>query len=334
MSLPPPWSGSFGRPDTTALTGLPLPGIFKNRLREKRWCYAGIVAPGLFFGTAIVHLGYITSAFCFAFDRAGKTMAEKTFVRLPTGQTRYDRNPETGTCRFRARGNRIDISGNLATGKSISVDVDAGNTLLKARISLSACRDSIAPMHFPMDIGQGRNAFTTKAAGIPAKGSVRIGQREIRLDPENSFALFDWTHGAYPRKTFWNWACGAGSARETTGGGTKEVVGFNLSRGVYENGTLENTLWTGGRPEAVGTVVFEYDAVRPMAPWKINSRDGKIRLVFLPEGMRRANDDFGIVASRFIQPCGRFEGEVTTADGRTFILENTGGVAEAHDARW
>ncbi len=333
MSLPAPWSGSFGHQDTSVITGLPLPGLLKNAFREKRWCYAGIVSPELFFGAAVVHLGYVTSTFCFGFDRTEGKMVEHDYVRPPLGQVRYDLNPETGTCWFKTSGNRVELSGDSGN-KNLAVNVGSGSNALTADVDISAGQTGFAPMHFPMDMGEGKTAFTAKAAGMTAGGSVQIGDKEIILHPENSFALFDWTHGAYHRQTFWNWTCGAGQAREKTDNGTTAKIGFNFSRGVYENGTLENTLWIDGQPEPVDEMTYDYDAKNPLEPWDIASKDEKIRLKFFPEGMRQANDNFIILASKFIQPCGRFEGEVTTRSGKTFVLENTGGVVEEHYAKW
>lgn len=331
MSLALPWSGPFNRKDTSDLTGLPLTGKIQNMFREKRWCYAGIISPDIFFGTAIVHLGYAASGFCFCFDRKTGKMIEYTGVCLPLGRVRYDRNPETGICRFDLPGKFIEISGNLLQTKRLKVDLK--KISLAADIAFSVGDTRVFPMHFPMDMGDGKTAFTTKAAGLGAQGVVQIGDREITLAPDNSFAIFDWTHGAYHRQTFWNWACGAGWARKS-GSGSRAVVGFNFSRGVYENRRLENTLWIDGVPEPVGDMNFSYDPQKPLAPWKIQSKNRMIDLTFFPEGMRRADDNFLVLVSRFIQPCGRFEGRITTESGGTLVVEDTGGVVEEHYAKW
>ncbi|WDP89626.1 MAG: DUF2804 domain-containing protein [Desulfobacter sp.] len=328
MKLDSPWSGPFNLENTSIITGLPLAGRFRNLFREKRWCYAGIVSPDIFFGAAVVHLGYAASGFCFAFDRETGKMEEFTKVCLPTGRIRYDRHPETGICRYTGRNARIEFSGNLTAYKQIRADLPG----LGADIEFSG--SGFAPMHFPMDMGGGKTAFTTKAAGPAASGSIRLGSKTIHLDPETSFTLYDWTHGAYHRQTFWNWACGAGRAKDNTDPSAAPMVGFNFSRGVYEGDRLENTLWIDGIPEPVGRMDYAYDAANPMAPWQVSSEDGRIDLKFHPEGIRRADDNFFLLASRFIQPCGRFDGDIRTLSGRHLTLENAGGVVEEHYAKW
>ncbi|MCK5695336.1 MAG: DUF2804 family protein, partial [Desulfobacula sp.] len=93
---------------------------------------------------------------------------------------------------------------------------------------------------------------------------------------ENTFAVFDWTNGFYPRRTFWNWACGAGFADDET------QIGFNFSSGVYENGLLENTVWINGTPLKQGEITFTYDSKKPEIPWQIKSKDDFINLRFMP----------------------------------------------------
>ena len=337
MTLPPAWSGPFSGPislrDTSPLTGLPLKNPLKNRFREKRWCYAGLVSPDLFFGAAVVHLGYITSAFAFGFDRRTGRMTEQTLTWPPMGHARYDRHPERGTCRFKGFGRHIEIR-SLARGFGKKIVVRLPKSSIRADLTLEAPDAGFSPMHFPMDMGRGKRAFTAKAAGLAVHGSVSLDGKSFSLTPDRAAGLVDWTHGAYPRITFWNWACGAGRGICDAGGVAPVSVGFNFSSGVYENGRLENTLWVDGRPEPVQDVRFTYDPDNTDAPWLITSADNRIDLTFFPEGARSADDNFGLVASRFIQPCGRFEGKITTRDGRRLTLASAGGVVEEHHAKW
>ena len=172
------------------------------------------------------------------------------------------------------------------------------------------------------------SAFTSKTAGLKAQGKIIVNKKKFDLTPENTFAIFDWTNGFYPRETRWNWACGAGIASDGT------PVGFNFSSGVYENGLLENIVWINGTPLQQGDILFDYDAKNPEHPWHIKSKDGRVNLKFTPEGMRRANDNLGVIKSKFIQPCGSFEGSIKTRDNLCLHLLSVGGVVEEHFAKW
>ena len=207
---------------------------------------------------------------------------------------------------------------------------NTGGQTITADLTLAPPDTGFSPMHFPMDMGPGKQAFTTKAAGLTGRGYVTLNKKPFFLAAKETYGLYDWTHGAYPRNTFWNWACGAGTAQDLNG--QPVSLGFNFSKGVYENGRRENTLWIDGRPEPVPKIDFTYHS--PKAPWQITSADNRVALTFFPEGARSANDNFILVASRFTQPCGRFEGEITALDGRRFSLASGSGVVEEHHAKW
>ncbi|MCP4718875.1 MAG: DUF2804 domain-containing protein [Desulfobacteraceae bacterium] len=328
------WSGKFKYPDTTGLVNLPVSGFSLtpfslNCFQEKRWCYAGVIHKDIIFGCAVVHLGYLTSAFCFGFDRKTRQMVEHTVVWPPLGQVCFDRNPETGTCRFKVPGKFLEISSGPGLGtKKIEANFRFSGQSIQADIDILPPSSGIDPMHFFMPMDEDAHALTTKIAGLRARGQIRLNGMAYDLEPDESHVLFDWTHGAYPRQTFWNWACGAGGSREGAS------LGFNFSSGVYENGILENIIWINGCPEPVDRVDFSYDAVNPDKPWKIKSRDNRINLLFTPEGIRKANDNFGIIKSRFIQPCGKFSGSIKSRTGDDFILDELGGVVEEHFAKW
>jgi hypothetical protein len=323
------WSGPFHHPDTRALLNLNLSFFSPDRFREKRWCYVGIIHPDLIFGCAVIHLGYMAGAFAFGFDRKASRMIEHAPVFFPLGQVSFDRNPDHGVASYQSLRGRLCLTQGRPQGrKTVQANFFLPGRSLKADIDITDPEGGLLPMHFHMPMEKGRSAFTTKAAGLTAKGSIRLNGKAFDLDPGHTFAVFDWTDGFYPRRTSWNWACGAGLA----GDGTR--IGFNFSSGVYEKGLLENTLWINGKPEKTGEVVFVYDPENPSLPWRIRSRDRLIDLTFTPEGIRRAHDDLLILKSFFIQPCGSFEGSVRTKDGLTVRFSGLGGVVEEHHATW
>ncbi|MBU1344896.1 MAG: DUF2804 domain-containing protein [Proteobacteria bacterium] len=323
------WSGEFNHPDTRGLLNLQDDCLSFKRFREKRWCYMGIIHPDIIFGCAVIHLGYIASAFAFGFDRQQKKMIQHSQVFVPLGQVRYDQNPETGVCSYKGLWNRLILTHDKNKGKKkIHARFYRPGRSLSADLDVIEPDGGISPMNFLMLMKDNRSAFTTKIAGLKARGQITLHKKCFDLASENTFAVFDWTHGFYPRKTSWNWACGAGFADD----GTR--VGFNFSSGVYENGLLENTVWINGTPFKTGDIIFTYDPSNPENSWQIKTKDDLINLKFKPEGIRRANDNLGIIKSRFIQPCGSFEGSIQTMGKIILHLSCVGGVVEEHFAKW
>ncbi len=323
------WSGRFNLPDTKGLLQLNASFFSLDRFREKRWCYMGIIHPDVIFGCAVVHLGYIASAFVFGFDRKTSQMIEHAPVFFPLGQVLFDRNPDHGVTSYQSLRGRLCLTHDQAIHKkTIRANFYLPGRSIKADIEVTEPDGGFLPMHFLTPMENKKPAYTTKAAGLKAKGKIILNRTSFDLHPENTFALFDWTNGFYPRHTFWNWACGAGVSHD----GTK--IGFNFSSGVYENGLLENTVWINGNPEKIGEMTFIYDPQKPFLPWKIKSRDGSVNLTFKPEGIRKANDDLFIIKSRFIQSCGSFEGSIKTGEASPIHFSNVGGVVEEHHAKW
>lgn len=256
-------------------------------------------------------------------------MTEHTAVFPPLGQARYDRNPESGICSYRSPAGHLHIHHGLPSGATrISTNFRLSGKSLKASVELMLPDTGLSPMHFLMPMESQQRAFTTKAAGLDAVGEILLDDRQYNLRRPDTFSVLDWTNGFYPRKTSWNWACGAGQAED----GTR--IGFNFSTGVYKYGVEENSVWINGVPHPTGPVDFIYDSANPRRPWRVTGKNGSVQLVFQPEGIRRANDNFGVVKSRFIQPCGRYSGTIRIGSGRTAAIRHISGVAEEHFAKW
>ncbi|RLC24264.1 MAG: hypothetical protein DRH93_05065 [Deltaproteobacteria bacterium] len=323
------WSGDFNHPDTKGLLKLNSPSFSLERFKEKRWCYMGIIHPDIIFGCAVIHLGYISSAFAFGFDRQQQKMTNHSLVFPPPRQVRCDQNPENGICSYKSFRGRLILTHNKKPAPSkIKASFYLPGKSLKADIEVIEPENGISPMHFLMPMENSRQAFTSKTAGLKARGKIIINKKTFDLSSKNTFVVFDWTHGFYPRQTFWNWACGAGFADDGT------QIGFNFSSGVYENGFLENIVWVNGAPLKHSEITFTYDSKKPGHPWQIKSKDDLINLSFNPEGIRSANDNLGFIKSKFIQPCGSFEGSIKTKDNHSFHLSSVGGVVEEHFAKW
>ena len=135
--------------------------------------------------------------------------------------------------------------------------------------------------------------------------------------------MVDFTLGYPPRRTFWNWAAGNGSAGESR-------IGFNLV--AHFNAGLENALWIDGRIVALAQATFAYDPKLLEQPWRVSTEDGVLEALFEPEGQRAENIQAMVLGSKFVQLFGRFTGSVKV-DG---VRQNftAFGVVEEHHALW
>ncbi|MBF0224981.1 MAG: DUF2804 domain-containing protein [Desulfobacterales bacterium] len=300
-----------------------------QQFREKRWSYLGILNPRVILGCAVIHLGYVASAFIFAFDRQDKRMLEHTMILPPISQVRFDRHPDQGICSFSSLRTKIIMSHDINSGvRRLNTNMFLIRNPIKTQIVVSDSPEFFSPLQVIIPMENGKVVFTNKEAGLHAEGSITMGNKTFELKPEETWAIFDWTDGFFNRNTFWNWACGAGRSSD----GTR--IGFNFSAGVYENGVLENVIWIDGEPITISEVKFIYDNKNPMTTWRVQSVDGNVNLQFEPEGIRSANDNIGIMASRFMQPCGNFSGIIKNKEGQILNLTSVAGVVEEHYAKW
>ncbi len=290
-----------------------------SRFRLKEWCYQSIATPEVFIAFAIVQLGYVAQAFVYVIDR--KTLVRhQAEVMSPLGRG-LQMAPSSigGTSRFRSA--RLDIE----TGFERTLQ-----TRLSAALSGEACTaefqlypDDALALLFPL--GEGRAAYTHKAAGLRVQGFLRLGARDFDLS--TGLATLDWTRSHALRHTRWNWASFVGN---TLSG---KRFGLNLSAHVYDDAqgnSLENAVWLDGRVFCLSGVRFEVPT-RTTDVWRIVSRDGsgEVDLTVHPSGERQSRLDLKLIRSLFTQPYGHATGSV-----RGERVDGVVGVVEDHDALW
>ena len=306
------------------------PSLFSlKRFREKRWCYLGVINEQCISGTALVHLGYACNAFTFVYDRKEKQLIETGFVLPPTGALYFDRDPDDGNCTLQHKGEQISMLHRCSEGKRL-LDIHVGENSKRAiRAELLIEEDLHSkPLQFFTPMQNGKTVFTQKIAGLKASGSISTANKTFIFEKENSFAIFDWTNGFHNRITEWNWASAGGISE------CGKRIGLNFSSGVYTSGYGENVIWFDGEPELQEEIIFDYDAKNPLKPWLISNKSKTLSLTFTPENKRQSKDNFGIIASSFIQPVGSFSGYITSRAGEKISVHNLGGVVEEHYAKW
>jgi Protein of unknown function (DUF2804) len=162
---------------------------------------------------------------------------------------------------------------------------------------------------------RGNYVWTRKQAGVPVRGSVRIDDREHRVDGE---AFVDDSAGYYPRHTVWKWSAGLG--RDEHG----ERVGWNLVTGVHDSPqNSERTVWVDGEAREVGPVSFADD----LSGVEFTEGGG---LRFDEWSAREERQNMLLLRSTYRQPFGAFEGALP---GGVRLAEGYG-VMEEHDVYW
>jgi hypothetical protein len=107
-----------------------------------------------------------------------------------------------------------------------------------------------------------------------------------------------------------------------------------VSWGVNETGWSENCLWLDGERHMLAQVQFSFDRDNPASRWRITAADATVELEFTPAGCFSEDVDAIVLASRFRQFFGRFDGYVKTADGRRIEIDAMWGFVEDHYSRW
>jgi hypothetical protein len=282
----------------------PPRSLLTKRLVEKKWVYALVTTPEVMAAFAIVDAGYLASGFCAVFDRGSRRLLVDQNQVLPS--ICVDVSDKPGSARLIGPG--IDARINPETFKATwgAAAVDLRFDLTRAPPPMTA----VAPIGEP-----GKFNLTQKTVLVPVEGEIRAGNARFSLT--GGHAGLDYTHGLLARQTAWRWAFGMGGR-----------VAFNFSEGFLQ-GQGENVAWVDGEPHATGPVRFEFSGTEPLSAWRIRSEDGRVDLVFRPEGYRAQTVDLMVILSKYVQPFGMFSGKVHGVD-----VKDVAGVTEDHVARW
>lgn len=233
-----------------------------------------------------------------------------------------DRPDEGADARFTWPG--LNIRASRKRGSDLyAITARVGDLTLDAELDT---KGAPTPLTLVAPVTGGTVNVTQKWAQLPARGTVRIGDRSYSLD--GGFGGFDYTNGLLARHTAWRWAFAAG--RDAGDGG----VAFNLVSGINDtDAASENVVWVDGMAVPVGRIDFQFDAAATSSPWRIASDDGIVDLVFEPIGEHREHRDLGFARSHFVQVLGTFRGTIN-ALGRSRRMSMVAGVTEDQDVLW
>jgi hypothetical protein len=257
--------------------------LLRGRRFLKRWRWVGAFAPVVIVFAAVVQVGPSSVTFWGVWDRERRRLWERTRRGFP-GRRRE----------VVMRDRLVSVR---AGGVEFEIELHQGN-----------------PIECMCPNGEGAYTWTRKAAGMPARGEVRIGRRTRELE---GLGVEDDSAGYHARYTSWKWSAGVGTLADG------RSLGWNLVRGINDPPVnSERAIWVAGEPIEPGPVEFQgLDSVH---------FEDESRLDFSAETERTHHESVPLLArSDYEAPFGSFRGSLNGLP-----VEGALGVMEAHDAVW
>ena len=172
--------------------------------------------------------------------------------------------------------------------------------------------------------------YAEKLVCLPAKGSFRIGDRQVDFSSENhSWGGLDWTRAVFPYRNHWKWCTGAGIVEG-------KAVGFNIDYG-FGTESSKSMIFVEGKGHHLDEVFYQHDSKHLDAPLSITSPDGRVNLTLNPIYVEKAGVDLGILAMKGISTYGHFAGTLTLDDGKVITIKESDhlfGWAEEFIQKW
>jgi hypothetical protein len=287
-------------------------------LRKKRWDYWCVATDECFFALTIADVDYARVAAATCIDVKRSAIVERA-AAAPVA--RGIAMPDT------VRGASIDVRSPRLRARVVEHGDETRLVVehrdLSAEIAVSRPRDHES-VNVVVPWSASRFQFTSKHVALPARGRVVARGRTFDID---AFACLDYGRGAWPYRTRWNWAAGAGVC-------DGRVVGMNLG-GAWTDGTgaTENGVVVDGRLHKIHEdTAFAYDRRDVSRPWRIESP--RVELSFEPFFVRRVRAPLVALSADLRWTLGRFHGNVTLDDGTRLAVRQVLGWAEELTARW
>jgi hypothetical protein len=296
--------------------------------RVKVWDYYAIFTPQRFFSATIANLGYAGNIFVYTLDFESGDLHEEGLV-IPLGRGVTLSRQTVGVCEYQGQGVHLKFE-TSPEARQIFVDWPGFHEGrgIHAEISLQLSHTHES-MNIVIPIPNRRFYYNHKINCLPASGSLRYGDIQEELKPEESLGQLDWGRGVWEYSSFWNWASASGSLPDG------RTVGLNLGYGFGDtSAATENALILNGKLQKLDQVTFDYDPQDFMKPWKFLDNEDRLDLDFIPFKDRFAATKLVVIDSEVHQLFGRYSGKVVADDGEEIQLQGLIGFAEEHRARW
>lgn len=297
-----------------------------NRLADwvgfKEFQYFGVTNGRFVCGCALAHLRYVGAAFVYVYDLETGELFSRS-LRSPLGAgLRMADNPVQGESRFRFLDTDIVMTYEDAPRRK-SMAIRIGKDFRLRAVMPEA---GFEPMSISTRIGYTGWVYTNKTACLDVQGELEWKGVRHDLAALRTLGHHDFSTGFMRRETFWNWACFSGVSGE-------HRLGLNLSCGVNETSFTENCFWVDGKLIKVNLTRFDFDEKDILRPWRVWSDDGRVELRFTGLGLHREYMNAGVMASKFRQLFGRFDGELRL-DGKVIPVRGIPGFVEDQYIKW
>ncbi len=296
-------------------------------LRKKKWNYWAVANRNCLFSVTVCNLDYLGTVFAYFLDFNSKDFVEES-ITTPFGkgcslpQTPYESvsfESKKMRVKFEADRGKVIISTTVPHTRLGRIDAQ-----IKVYWADHESLTVVVPWSWR------RFQLTTKCVGLPAEGTLLVGNRIYEFNVSDSFATLDFGRGVWKYRTSWNWASFSTTVKD-------RVVGVNLGgKWTDGTGTNENAVFVDGKLHKLNSdVVFEYDRKDLFKPWHIYTKSSdEIELEFHPFFERISKSNFVLISSEMHQMIGKFKGFVRDTDRNLYIIEDAIGWAEDHKARW
>lgn len=296
--------------------------------RLKEWEHYTVMSPDFTVGITIAQLGSLAFGSVELIDYHEKYEVRCLFANLRSkDRSVFPANPY-GATELRHKDDGIFFR--FEDGRrflSFDVSKSAVGPSFAGTIQLidNPKEDSIAITR-PFDEA-GQFFYENKIFGMPAEGSLRVGEKSYSLPAGQAFAIFDWGRGVWPRESQWFWGQAAGRIGD-------QRVAINLGHGYGDDsrGTA-NAILVDGKLHKLGVVSCEYDPADRMKPWKLTSDDDRVSLTFQPTYHQESKQNLGFAAVDLHKIHGYFSGSLIV-DGQEIPVQNLLGFAEHMNQRW
>ncbi|MDD6043588.1 MAG: DUF2804 domain-containing protein [Eubacteriaceae bacterium] len=195
--------------------------------------------------------------------------------------------------------------------------------------------------------------YNQKINCMPARGTVRFGDKLYEFKEGESFGVLDWGRGVWTYKNTWYWGSASGIADGVP-------FGWNIGYGFGDTSdATENMLFYDNKAHKLGNVTFnipmknrkyitrggccgasgiEAETVDPtedyMSPWTFTSDDGRFEMDFVPIIDRASCTDVKLICSDQHQVFGKYTGRAILDDGKIIEVRDFLGFAEKVFNKW